>query len=78
MSINWATDKQNVVYAFSGIEFGNKKWTGYGHLLQMNKNHILTEKKPNRKVTYYMMTSIGNFQKKWAYRDRKMIFGCLG
>lgn len=74
MSITWAMDKQNVVYPFNGIVFGNKKEPSTGTFYNMNK-----PQKPyaDKKTTYCMITSIGNVQKKWIYRDRK-IYGCLG
>lgn len=67
-------DKQNLVYPFNEIVFGNKKEPSTDIFYNMNK-----PQKPyaNKKNTYCMITVIGNVQKKWTYRNRK-ICGCLG
>lgn len=54
-------DKQNLVYPFNEIVFGNKKEPSTDIFYDMNK-----PQKPyaNKKNTYCMITVIGNVQKK--------------
>ena len=65
MSINWWTNKQNVVYPENGILFGNKKeWITDTAIKLMNlENIMLNEGNQSQKTTsYYVISSYEIFR----------------
>lgn len=72
MSINWRTDKQNVVGSYSGMLFSNKEEMKHWYNLHnMDTPQKLYAKWKNPKDHILCDDLFGNVQKMQIYGDRK-------